>query len=307
MNEQDVASIAEQFNLDKEIVESSISDGTLGQRIKDSLASKVVYDKNDFETFKTNYSKEVKDSYFSELVELAKKGEVPHDLHSPIKGAATEQLERQLSKKFEVKEYSDVHDLIDRIVKSSANGKTDDQIMTQLEELKQANLTLQSEKENAISEVEKKYRDISLNKDKSQVLNSIPFDFSDYKQTEVDTAKAKVQKVLQSVFDADYTLDYDEANNLIVKERQTGNVLKSEATREPIPASNVLINLAKEINLKLKSPDTGGQGGKSSGQTESAFESVQQFDEAMRSKGINPNDPRYIEEYRKSGLSKNLK
>src|SRR6056297_2080113 len=121
MKEQDVAFIAKAFNLDTEIVKSSVEDGTLSKRLEDAMSNQVVYSGEDFEKFKNNYAEEVKDKYFGELVDLAKKGEVPHDLHSPIKGAVTEQLERQLSKKYNVDSYSDVFELVDSINKPASN------------------------------------------------------------------------------------------------------------------------------------------------------------------------------------------
>src|SRR5574343_1484639 len=114
MKENDVAYISKQFNLEKEIVEASVNDGTLGQRIEDSLKNKIIYSKDEFEKFKNNLSAEAQTKYHNELVEKANKGEIPNDLHKPIKGAALQQLERDLSKEYEVTDYANIRDLISK-------------------------------------------------------------------------------------------------------------------------------------------------------------------------------------------------
>jgi len=295
MKEQDVAFIAKAFNLDTEIVKSSVEDGTLSKRLEDAMSNKVVYSGEDFEKFKNNYAEEVKDKYFGELVDLAKKGEVPHDLHSPIKGAVTEQLERQLSKKYNVDSYSDVFELVDSINKPASNGNNDE-FLKQIEELKTANKTLLEEKENAVKDANDKMRSELITRDRDQILSSIPFDFSDAKADELEATQTRAKKILQNVFDADYDLDYDNGK-LVVKDKSTGELVKDQATREPLPASKVFTDVAKYANMKLKSPDNGGQGGKSSGKT-SSYESLEDFESTMKSQGIRRDDPKYYEEYK---------
>jgi len=303
MKENDVAAISEQFGIDKEIVQASIDDGTLGQRIKDAMKNDVRYTKDDFESFKTNYKAEVTNSYFADLVEKAKQGDIPQDLYKPVKGAALQQLEREVAKKYNVESYSDVQDLIDKAVKSSANTKGGDEVMArQLEELKQANVTLQQERDNAISEVEQKYRRMAIDKDQKALLNSVPFDFTDVDPKNLDAARNNAQRLLKGVFDQEYSLDYTDEGQLVVKKGD--EIIKNEATRAPLPASDVFIKLAKDYNLKLKSPDNGGQGGKSSaGSSGRKYESVQEFEADMEAKGISRTDKEYIKEYRASGLS----
>jgi len=302
MNENDVASIAEQFGLDKEIVEASAKDGTLSQRIKDAMNEKVVYNKNEFETFQTNLKAKTEESYFAQLVENAKKGDLPQDLYAPVKGAAYEQLERDLAKKYEVNDYRDVQDLIEKAVKkSSANVKGGEDFERQLDELKQANLRLEEEKKNALQEVEQKYKLQAIDKEKSSLLNSVPFDFSGLKSEEVDSVKKKTQTMLKSVFDTTYELDYNDKGALVVRKKD-GEVLVNNATLDPVPASDVMVNLAKEYNLKLASPDSGGQGGRSSAGSGKSYASVEEFEADMAAKGISSTDPAYIKHYKASGL-----
>ena len=301
MKENDVASLAEQFGLTKEIVEASISDGTLGQRIKDSMKDKHIYTEETLSALKQNLSAEATTSYFNDLVSKAKQGDVPHDLYAPIKGAAYQQLEKDLSKKYEIGEYENVTDLVEKIVKSSANGNVNEELERQLNALKQTNLDLVKEKEEAVTKIEAEYRTKELNRAKSELLNAVPFDFSGVKSDEVAQAKERTQTLLKSVFDSNHELTYNDAGKLVVL--KDGEVLKSTATHDPLEAKDVLINLAKEFNLKLTSPDNGGQGGKSSGTNTGQYESVEAFEKDMESKGIKTTDPKYYEHYKNSGLS----
>lgn len=288
MKDNDVAQISEQFGLDQEIVKQSAEDGTLGARIKDVLNGKVIYSKDDFDTFKKNYAAEITDSYFSDLVEKAKQGDVPQDLYKPIKGASYQQLERTLSKKYGIEDFSDVEDLIEK-VKSSASGNTDES-QRLIEELRQANTKLQEEKENAISTVREEFKFKMLSRDTESLLNEIPFDTDDPKRT---------QSLLKGVFNGEYKLDYQDDKLVVLKGDE---VVKDEATRAPVSPKSVMIKLATDYGLKLKSPDTGGQGGNSSRHSTGSYESVEQFKADMESKGISTTDPEYYKAYKQSGL-----
>lgn len=302
MKENDVAQISEQFGLSKEIVEASVNDGTLSQRISDSIKNNfVLYKKDEFEGFKRNHALEVQDGYFKELVEKAKKQDLPSELYAPVKGAAYQQLERELSKRFDITEYKDVTDLVDKAVKrTSASGKPTD-LEQKIAELQQANLALTEEKNNAVKDVEQRYKERYINEKKSAILDNVPFDFSDVKPDEVGQRKAKTQNILKSVFEQEYTLDIDEQNRVIVKNKE-GKVMKNQATLEPTPAQDVFVSLAKEYNIKLTSPDSGGQGGKSSHKSNAAFSDFDSFQKWAADNNIKVNSAEYIKAWKDSGL-----
>lgn len=301
MKDTDVAYFSEQLGLTKEIVEASIEDGTLSQRIKDSTKDQVVYKTQaEFDTFKTNHKTQIETAYFSDLVAKAIKGDIPRDLHTPIKGAALQQFEREMAKKHGVETYTDANDLIDQIVKTSANGKGDPLLLTQLQELKTANSKLVTEKEEAVQTTEKKYRTIALEKDKAELLGSVPFDFSNTKPDELESSKLKIRTLLKSVFDAEHTLAYNDNNKLIVMKGD--QVLKDPATLEPLPAKEVFTSLAKEYNLKLKSPDNGGQGGSSSSNTDLPFSNGETFAKYCKDNNILQTSAAGIKLWADSGL-----
>lgn len=300
MKENDVAYISEQFGLEPEIVQASINDGTLSVRLKDSLSTKKIYNDDEFKTLLNNHADEVRNAYFNELVDGSKKGNVPQEIYKPVNGAVRQQIERELSKKYNIAEFNDLHDLVDRVVQTSANSKTPPDIEQQINELKQANLRLKEEKDNAVKTVADEYKTKFIDKEKSTALDRVPFDFTDYKADEVDTVRLKTKTILKSVFDSEYKLDYDEKGRLIVRKGES--IIKDEATREPVSVENVLLNLAKEYNMKIKSPDRGGQGGQSSTQSNGLFGSVQEFNEWCDKKGIASTSREALDMYRKSGL-----
>lgn len=302
MKENDVEFIATQFGIQKDIVEASVNDGTLSARLKDSLAGKKIYTADEFETFKKNHAIEVTTSYYNELVEKAKKGDVPQDLYKPIKGASYQQLERDLAKEHDISEYKDIKDLLGKVVSKSASNKDPD-LTKKIEDLKTANIKLQEEKENAVKGIEEKYKLKAIDREKLDTLTKVPFDFSDAKAEDLEKVTQKTRTLLKSVFDAEYKMDFDDKGNPVVIDRE-GNVKKNGATLEPVSAYEVMVDLAKEYNLKLQSSDKGGQGGKSSQGDSALFGDAEAYTKYCESKGLNPYSKEALELFRKSGLNK---
>ena len=305
MEKTDVDGISQLFGIDAEIVEGSVKDGTLSVRIKDALAKKKVYDPNEFETFKKNHANEVIDSYYADLVEKSKKGDIPAELYKNIKGSALQQKERELSKEFEVPEYQNLDDLIRKAIsKTTATGKKSE-LEQKIEELKTVNLQLVKEKENALDEVERKYRDQSLAREKRDIISHVPFDLSDKKPEEAESSRTKIQNILSSVFDSEYHLDYDDKGRLVVMDKE-GKIKKNHATLEPVDPSSVMVELAKEYSLKLLSPDRGGQGGKSSQGTAPQFANYTEFEAYCKANKIDKHSRDAVKLAKTSGLLNNV-
>jgi len=301
MIETDVAQLSELLKIDKEIVVASEKDGTLSTRIGDAL-KKGFIDTKSFETFKKNYKDEVVNQYFNELVEGAKKGDVPQELYKPIKGSALQQKEREFSKKFEITEYTSIDDLIEKAIsKTTANGKPAPEFEKTISELKTANLHLQKEKEEAVKTVEQQFKARSLERDKTDLISQVPFDFTGTKPDELESKRAKTQQILKSVFDANYTLDYDDKQRLVVVDKE-GKVLRNTATLDPVSASDVIMNVANEYSLKLISPDKGGQGGSSSQKTSVGFHDYDSFKQWCTSNNYKETSKEAVSAWSKSGL-----
>lgn len=302
MIENDVTAISQLFGLDKAIVEASDKEGTLSVRIADVL--KKNYINNDtFNTFKGNHKTEVETSYFNDLVEKAKKQDIPQDIYKPVKGAVLQQIEREISKKYGVTDFQNFDDLIEKVSKkTSANGQTIPEYETKINELKTANLKLKQEADEAIKTVETRYRTQAIDREKVDFVNKVPHDFSGFKAEELENARLKTKNILKSVFDGDgYKLDYDDKNRLVVIDPK-GLVMKSTATLDPVNPLDVFIDLAKQYGQKLTSPDKGGQGGKSSEQSSTMFADVDAFTAYCESKNINPLSKEGLDLLKLSGL-----
>lgn len=298
MKDNDVAFFGTLLNTDAESVKSAIEDGTLSEKITALGLMK----KSDVETLKENLTREAKSSYLLELEESAKKGELPQELYKPIHGAAMEKLEKRLSKEYNISEYEGIDDLVTKAIKNSA--KPDDtklqEHLEKMEKLQEANKTLVSEKEEIKEQLTKEKNDWIFGREKSDAINQVPFDFSDVDEKELESVIAQRKEILSNVFDAQFTLGFKDEKLTVF--RKNGEALLNDATFEPIPISDVLTKTATTLGQKLKSPESGGQGGKSSGGTSSRFKDHDEFNAYCQSKGIQPSSPEGMKIYKESGL-----
>ena len=98
MKENDVEFIGTLLKLEPDAVKSAVEEGTLGEKIK----ALNLMGGDQVEALKENLAKDVKATYFSELVEKAKKGELDQELYKPIHGAVLEKAEKDLAKTYNV-------------------------------------------------------------------------------------------------------------------------------------------------------------------------------------------------------------
>jgi len=298
MKENDVAFFGTLLGIGPEVVEGLITDGLLSDKVKAA-----VMNLKDVETMKGNYAKEVKTTYLNELSESAKKGDIPQELYKPIHGAVSEKLEKALSKKFNVADFESVEDLVSKAI-SINKGQSDDTKLTELQtlntDLQEANKRLVKEKEEAEKRIKGEFESQLINRDLTDLYNNVPFDLSDVKEDELDAAKDTRKFVLKGVFETNYSTKMDEGK-LVVTDKK-GEMLKDPNTFAPIPVSNVLTDLAKKAGLKLKSPESGGQGGSSSGNKGSRFKDVAEFYSYCSEKGIAPTSNEGLVILKDSGL-----
>lgn len=297
MKEQDVTFFGTLLNIEPEAVKTAIEDGSLGEKV----TALEMMNKTDVETLKGNLKTQVRAEHLTELEESAKKGELPQELYKPINGAVLEKLEKKLSKEYDVAEYNGIDDLVAKAISNTA--KPDDtKLQEQLEKirkLQEANTTLSEEKETAVKKANDEKNDWILNKEKSDFINQVPFDFSDVDQKELESVTAERREILKNVFDSQYNLAFKDEKVTVFKD---GNPLLTDTTFEPVPISDVLQKTAAKLGLKLKSPETGGQGGQSSGSNGSQFKDIEEFEAYCRTKNIVSTSTAGIALLKKSGL-----
>jgi hypothetical protein len=300
MKANDVEFFSTLLNIEAENVEGAIKDGTLSEKV----SALGLLNKSQVETLKTNITKEVKNGHIPELVEAAKKGDLDNDLYKVIKGAALEMLEKDLSKEYKVDSYTDVKDLIAKI--SNKTAKPDDKLIELNEKFKAlqgVNQNLVTEKDDAVKNVRLEYEGKLLNKSKNDFLNTVPFDYSDVEDSDLEKAANSRKMILGSVFDARFDLKFD-GDTVVVTDKE-GTALTNPATLDALPVSDVLKTLASELGQKLTSPETGGQGGRSSGGKGGAkFNSETEFYAHLEAKGIAMTSDEGIKLWQESGLAK---
>jgi hypothetical protein len=288
MNEKDVAFFGTLLGIDAGEVKTLAEAGSLGDKIK-ALG---LVSKDDVEKLKTNLRKEVREVHLSELVEQAKKGELDGDLYKAVKGASYEMLEKELAKEYNVQDFNGVKDLVAKAIKNNTaipDDKKLQELAEKVERLQEANIKLVTEKDEAVQAAKQEYEGKILAREKTDFVSKLPFDFSDVEEKDLETVTATRRKILTDVFDARYQMEFK--NDKILVKGRDGNPLTNEATLEPIPVSDVLKKIASELGLKLKSPESGGQGGKSSGGTSGKFASPEAYFKYCESKGLNPTSP----------------
>jgi len=282
MKETDVAYFGTLLNIEAGDVEKAVEDGSLSEKVKalNLMGSEQV------ETLKGNLTKDVKTTYFGELVEQAKKGELDKELYDPIHGAVHEMIEKDLVKTYEVEKGT----LKEMIAKISTNGQSNDnkQLQQKITDLQTVNENLVKEKDDAVSEAKTEFTGKILLRDKTDQLNALPFDFSDVEEGKLEEATTTRKGLIRDVFDARFTVAFSD-DKLVVKDKD-GNIRKNEATLEPLPVLDVMTSLASELGLKMKSPETGGQGGSSSGGNGKVpFKNEAEFNQYCIDNKINPN------------------
>ena len=282
MKENDVAYFGTLLNINAEDVGKAVEDGSLSEK----FTALNLIGPDQVETLKGNLTTDVKSTYLSELVEKAKKGDLDKELYDPIHGAVHEMIEKDVSKTYGV-ERGNLKDMISKI---SKNGQSNDngELQQKITDLQGINENLVKEKNEAITTVKADYESKVLLRDKVDTVTQIPFDLSDVEEAELNTTLASRKRVLTSVFDASRNLAYSDGKT-VVKDKD-GNILKNPNTLEPLSVLDVMISLANEVGMKLKSPETGGQGGSSSGGNGSAkFKDVKEFNAYCVEHKINPN------------------
>ena len=286
MEKHDVEYFGTLLNEKPEAVEQAITDGTLSEKVK-ALS---LMGSDDIETLKTNLTKEVKDNHIGELVDAAKGGDVDKDLYGVIKGSVIEKTERLLSKEHGIDDFKGINDLVLKAI-SKNKGQPDDtkiqELNTKITDLQDANVKLVSEQKTAVNDANVRADNRVLERDKRDLVNGIPFDFSDVDEKDLKEKSRQRKQIVESVFDARYVLVFQD--NKVVVHDKDGNLIKNQATMEAIPPSEVMNLIPNDLGIKIKSPEGGGQGGSSSaGKGDAKFANYPEFQAYCNQLGLNP-------------------
>jgi len=293
MNEKDVTFFSTLLNEEAGNVETFAEEGTLGEKI----TALNLMNQSDVESLKTNLTKQVKEDHVTEMVEEAKKGNLDKELYKVIKGATLEMTEKELAKKYSIESYDNVNDLVSKAI-SKNKGRTDDtktqELAQKIIDLQGINENLVKEKDEAVTGAKNEYESKILQRDKTDMVNSIPFDFSDVEDGELDKTTLQRKQIVSSVFDSKFTLAFQD-DKIVVLDKE-GNLQKNPATLEPLPVSDVLKQIPIELGMKLRSLESGGQGGQSSGGNgQTKYASYDEFEAECAKRSILPTSTKGIQ------------
>ena len=270
LNENAIVSLSGLLNTDKDTVIKAIT-GEDSAAIDEVTKNLVVRTKADAEKYELNLLSDFKQKHVAELKEKAKKKELDPELYNFFKGNIAEEFERKLSKNFGVDEFEGFDDLMTKIKNSKS---TDEETKKMIADLQARNNELATEKEAAIKEAQLNFNSELLKMKTDAVYKSIPLDYA-------DEAKEKQLSLLKNTIAQTYDFKVDGGN--IVTIDKDGNVLKDKNTLEPVSFNDVVLQIAKAYDFKIKSPESGGQGGNSSAGEAGKGMS---FDEYRKSKGV---------------------
>ncbi len=274
MNEKLIVGLSDLFKQDKDIViktlENKEGDDSLLNTWKEGL---VIKPKTEYDSYIENLVNETKQNYLSEIKEKAKKKELDQELYGFFKGNVTEEIERKLSKAFDISDYENFEDLTNKIKSKKIE---DTKLKTDFEELQKINKKLVEDKDNAIKKAEEKFNNELISRDKISSIASIKLDYA-------DEAIEKQRKLLQAQIESQYKFGRVDGKTVVLD--MNGNIVKDKNTLSPLSISDVAINVAKDFDFKLKSPETGGQGGTSS---ENNIGIKVSFDEYCKQKNVRP-------------------
>ena len=286
MDAKDSAFFGSLLNVKPEDVEQAVTDGTLGEKV----AALNLMDSQQVETLKSNLTKQVREKHISELVDGVSKGETDKTLYDAIKKSALSKIERKLADKHKVEKFDGFDDLVSQAI-SNNKGSTDDtkvqELETKVSDLQGINKNLVKEKDTAVTEANTRADLRVLTRDKRDMVNSIPFDFSDVDETKLKEVSGQRRQIAESVFDSKYTLTF-EGEKVVAKDKQ-GDIVKDPATLEPISPIELMNKIPVELGIKIKGPETGGQGGSSSGDKGGGrFATLEEFGAYCEKNGILP-------------------
>ena len=299
MEKNDVEFFGSLLNAKPEDVEQYASEGTLSEKIKALNLMR----SDEVEKLKVNLIRQTKENHINELVEEAKSGTIDKNLYGVIKGAVVEKTERNLAKEYNVDSYEGLNDLVSKAI-SKNKGHTDDtkieELTKKISDLQGINQNLVTEKETAVGEAKKEYEGKILTRDKKDMINRIPFDFSDVEQADLEKITGQRKQIVESVFDARYSLAFKD--DKVVAMDKEGNVVINAATLDPVPVLDVMKQIPIELGIKVKSPEAGGQGGSSSGGSGTTpFKSIEDFGAYCEQHKINPTSREGIDLWAKRG------
>jgi len=193
---------------------------------------------------------DTKKDYVSELAVLAKTGQLPKEIHSPIKGAILEQATKDFSERYGIKDHAgNFEELIAKIAKNDVNIDSE---RAKYAELKSEHTKIVGDYEEKLKNSNKAVIDKLTAIEENNLLNSLSFD-------EEEAVIPKKRELLKTIVKAKYESRYDEKTGKVLL-YDGDKVVKNPTTLEPIEPKDIYMSIGEEYGFKFKTPDNGGRG-----------------------------------------------
>lgn len=275
MNKKFIVALSKLLKIDESVInEALVKEDGDDSIINDFVKNYASFTKEELATLIKNNNKQYLEGADFDIKE------VPTNLYRKIAAAALESKEKKKAEEYKIEKYDGFEDLIDKIAESKATGKgTDEGMKQQIETLKQAVLSKDKEKEEAVSKVREEYESEFINRDFESALNNLSQTL-DYEKDVLP----KQSNLLKSAFKGELKLSR-KGNVTTVLDAE--GKLKMNNLGEPLPVFDVLKNYAAENGFKFKHPEEGGRGTASSTETNNALKG-KSFAEVLSIKGVKP-------------------
>lgn len=234
----------------------------------------------DYETMQNNLKAEAKQSVLTNL----KHEDIPERLRNSMVAWKLEELENGFKTKYGFDgEFKGLTDLVEKIVdkvKSNGNNTGNEEI----KELKNQIQNLSQLHSEELSKERKKIDNYVITNEMEKAITSIGLDYD-------GEALAKQQKLLKDSFNQTYKIDFVERGGrkqIAVFESGKDDFVKDDKL-DPVPIGDLMSSFAVDYGFKVKSPEAGGQGGRSShNSSSSTFAGMTEAKmiEYLQSKGV---------------------
>jgi hypothetical protein len=273
INEKNVGIISSLLGTEEEKVKSALeSENGLEKVVKDFKEKNQVFNLDEFAKLKKNIRQET--------INTLTEDDIPKEFKNKAVGWKMESIEKEIKDKYGFEgDFSNVQDLVSKIVEQAKSNKGDESVLEENRKLKERIVQLDEESKDAIKKAKENFDGELIKHDFDRALNKLEFDYEEGDQLE------NQRKLFKMSFMSNYKLKREDGKTVVYDEN--GEKL-TDKKMDSLMLDGVAKDFAKAYGFQLKDPDTAGQGGGSSKSKDTGIVGVT-FNDYIKEKGIQPN------------------
>jgi len=267
MEKKDVEILATLLKKPSEDVQKALDNGGIEPLVSEFTTNHQMFTADEYTKLVAN----VKDRTIANL----KEEDIPDSYKSKAVGWKLGDMEEELKKEYQfTDEHKGLIDLVKKIV-TKAGSPAD-----QSEEVKTLKETITTLEDDFKTKLEAKQKEFDTTLIKSDFRKAIRNAGLDY---EGDTLKKQNELLEGAFYRGGFDVIKKDGKTVVTKEGE----IVADSKLDPKPLDEVMANLAKDYGFQLKTPDTGGHGGKSS-KSQSGLKSLS-WNEYLEKNDVRPN------------------